>query len=551
MTARAATNGTANGKHEPHRPKAVNLDAERATIGSALRDNTVIPSIRRTGLCVEDFYSDANGKIWDTILLLREDGRGADLVTLAELLCQRNLIRDVRYPYLADLLEAAPTAANAEYYAKIVVEKSRRRALARLGEQLERQADGPLGSTEELLNRASSEIASIRGAGPAPVFSLARMTAREFFEAEFPLEYLIEEVLAAGQPSIKGAMQKGMKTTLILEQGISLASGLPFLGKFRVPKPVRVGIISLESGHAVIQETVKRIAKAKNWESEDNDNLRFCFDRIRLDDPRHVDAIRRFVEEEELQLLDIDPAYLTMPIGDNAGNLFSMGEFLGKLTDLGQETGCTMEIVHHLRKNSANPFSPPSLEDLAWSGFAEWARQGTLISRREKFDPDSDGEHKLWISFGGSAGHSSAWAMDIREGKRTDPEGRRWCAMLKTISIAREQASEDELGERTAKRELKEKAAVKGHRDRTLKAFARFPDGESETALAKAAGMNAQTFGGVLTLLLDEGTVCRCKITKKNKQEYDGFRLRNATLFREDDPDTPTLRQNHSDNLSE
>ena len=66
------------------------------------------------------------------------------------------------------------------------------------------------------------------------------------------------------------------------------------------------------------------------------------------------------------------------------------------------------------------------MSDLAWAGASEIAGQWWLLMRRQAYNPDHAGEHRLWLSIGGRVGHSSLHALDIHEGRRTDPGGRRW-----------------------------------------------------------------------------------------------------------------------------
>src|SRR4051812_14493963 len=100
-----------------------NRDAERCVLGSMLRDNFIINDVVQI-VVPEYFYYDAHQKIYQTISEIYDSGHPVDLVILAEKLKQQNMIEDVGgYPYLAELWEAAPTAANATYYAQIVRDK--------------------------------------------------------------------------------------------------------------------------------------------------------------------------------------------------------------------------------------------------------------------------------------------------------------------------------------------------------------------------------------------------------------------------------------------
>src|SRR5437588_2032824 len=93
-------------------------DAERCLLGGLLRDNVVINDVVNL-VQTENFYFDAHQKIFQGILDLNNKANPVDLVTLAEWLREQKFIEDVGgYAYLGGLWEAAPTAANVEYYAK-------------------------------------------------------------------------------------------------------------------------------------------------------------------------------------------------------------------------------------------------------------------------------------------------------------------------------------------------------------------------------------------------------------------------------------------------
>lgn len=347
---------------------------------------------------------------------------------------------------------------------------------------------------------------------PAP-FNFSRIDTVEFFAATYETEYHIEDLLPADQSVILGGGKKNLKTNLLVGAGISMASGTPFLGKFAVPKPINVGIISVESGEAVLQETARRIAKAYSIEPEQLRGLKWCFERPNMGNALHLDALRRFIEEDELKVLAIDPAYLTLPVGDDAGNLFTVGQYLAPLSELTTKMKCTVAIAHHTKKSVVDPFAPPELEDIAWAGFQEWARAWVLLSRRQKYDPDSPGEHKLWMSAGGSAGHSSLWGLDIYEGSRKDPGGRYWSCHVHSASVVREHAIEEQERQKVEVKQQKASAKIEEHRKAILRELNANPEGLSRTTLSETTGMNPSAVATAVTSLLESGDVARCTLT--------------------------------------
>ena len=101
-----------------------NLEAEQSVLGSILLDNEAAYQIAEI-LQEDDFYRDSHKQIFRGILDLLDREEPADLVTLTNELKQKGNLDNVGgVSYLARVVEAVPTAANVEYYAKIVKDKS-------------------------------------------------------------------------------------------------------------------------------------------------------------------------------------------------------------------------------------------------------------------------------------------------------------------------------------------------------------------------------------------------------------------------------------------
>lgn len=143
-----------------------NRDAERSVLGSMVRDNRAILDVVKH-LRPDDFYLFGHQKIFESATDLHVNkGKPVDLVTLAEYLNEKQLIQDAGgYAYLAELWDAAPSAASAVHYAEIVKQKSIVRHLLHACGDLQKEAYEQNGSATELLDAAERRILEIAEMG--------------------------------------------------------------------------------------------------------------------------------------------------------------------------------------------------------------------------------------------------------------------------------------------------------------------------------------------------------------------------------------------------
>lgn len=101
-----------------------NTEAEQAVLGAVfLRPATI--SIASEVLGPDDFYRTTHQRIFEAMLNLSEKSEPVDLVTVTSELQDRGWLEEIGgVSYLSDLADSSPTAANIEYYSKIVEEKS-------------------------------------------------------------------------------------------------------------------------------------------------------------------------------------------------------------------------------------------------------------------------------------------------------------------------------------------------------------------------------------------------------------------------------------------
>lgn len=144
-------------------------EAEMGVIGSVLRDNQVLNDLLNI-IRPENFYFDAHQKLFQAVIDIYNDGKPVDLTILFETLKTRKQVEDVGgAAYLAELWDAAPTAANAEYYARIVRDKAVVRNLIHANTELLRDAYDGVMSADELLGMAERKVLEIAERGTVGV----------------------------------------------------------------------------------------------------------------------------------------------------------------------------------------------------------------------------------------------------------------------------------------------------------------------------------------------------------------------------------------------
>jgi len=158
-------------------------EAERSVLGSMLRENGVIGDVFQIITKPDAFYADAHQKLFQAIIDLYEKGHPVDTVTLADRLLELKHLEDVgSYAYLAELWDAAPTAANAEYYARIVRDKAIIRNLIHAGNEILRDAYDQSTSADDLLGTAERKILDIAEMGVTGQTTTLQEAIREAYD---------------------------------------------------------------------------------------------------------------------------------------------------------------------------------------------------------------------------------------------------------------------------------------------------------------------------------------------------------------------------------
>jgi replicative DNA helicase len=159
-----------------------NLEAEQAVLGSVLLQAEALVSAMER-LRSEDFYVPSHQLIYEAMIELGEDNQPIDLVTLTANLQNKGQLEEIGgVSYLAKLATGVPTAANIDYYAQIVEEKSLMRRLIRTATEIVQNGYAATDEVSVLLSEAEQRILEISNRRSSSGFISIRDVLMEVFE---------------------------------------------------------------------------------------------------------------------------------------------------------------------------------------------------------------------------------------------------------------------------------------------------------------------------------------------------------------------------------
>ena len=130
-------------------------------LGGILLENQAMNIVVET-LSVEDFYSEANAKIFEAMTELSRRGQPVDQVTLREVLVHSGKLGSVGGDeYLLSLSNTIPSVSNIQAHARIIREKSVIRALILACHEVVSRGYGDYGPIDEYLDQSESSIFAV------------------------------------------------------------------------------------------------------------------------------------------------------------------------------------------------------------------------------------------------------------------------------------------------------------------------------------------------------------------------------------------------------
>ncbi|MFB4471362.1 replicative DNA helicase, partial [Oceanobacillus caeni] len=147
---------TWNERTPPH-----NMEAEQSVIGAVFLEPEAF-STASEKLVPEDFYRAAHQRIFAAMMKLADRGEPIDVITVTSYLNDAKQLDEVGgVVYLTQLAESVPTAANIEYYCKIVEEKALLRRLIRTATDIVTSSFEKEDDVADVLNDAEKGILEV------------------------------------------------------------------------------------------------------------------------------------------------------------------------------------------------------------------------------------------------------------------------------------------------------------------------------------------------------------------------------------------------------
>lgn len=381
-----------------------------------------------------DFYRHDHKLIYRMITKLIEQGKPADVVTVAESLENHGELANVGgLSYLVALAQNTPSAANIRRYAEIVRERGVMRKLVEVGTDIAESAYNPGGrSANDLLDQAEAKVFDIAEAG-------AR-SQQGFLEIKPLLTEVVEridELFSRDNQSDVTGIPTGFadldqKTAGLQPGDLIIVAGRPSMGKtafsinmgenVAIDSGLPVAIFSMEMGGAqLVMRMLGSIGrldqhKIRTGRLQDDDWQKLTYAVGKLNDaPIFIDetpalnalelrARSRRLHRQcgKLGLIIIDYLQLMSSVSSGENRATEISEISRSLKALAKELQVPVIALSQLNRSlEQRPNKRPVMSDLRESGAIEQDADVILfIYRDEVYNPDSQDKGSAEIIIG-------------------------------------------------------------------------------------------------------------------------------------------------------
>jgi len=320
-----------------------NLEAEQCVLGSILLQESMLE--KAIGLLSpDDFYRDAHQEIYAAMLALFERNDPQDLITVSNLLKERNKLERAGGPaYLAGLPDIVPFASRIIHYARIVLEKAiLRRLILTTTEITSRCYEGheDIGKLVEDARRVCDVVAS-----PASLPEKVDLAAA--FSGPPPeLDWVWPGFLAGTVGVLEAAGGTG-KSYWALQAAMAVADGgrnSDLLG-LAPSHAGRVIYLTAEDPEPVLVGRVQALGQFLPAQARDAIAEHLVLMPLA---GRRLDVMAALCAGARLVILDTISRFHTLAENDNG----DMPRLIAELEHLATATGAAVLYLHHVDKSS-------------------------------------------------------------------------------------------------------------------------------------------------------------------------------------------------------
>lgn len=391
-------------------------EAERAVLGSILLLPETCDDVALI-IRPDDFFDPAHQTLFKNILGLHDRGRGIDPMLLIEQLKTSGELELVGgAAYLAEIARAVPTAAHAEYYARIVHEKAMVRSLIFSSTDILRDAYDETIEPREMLSRAEEKIFAILDEKSTSALSsirdvlqdsLMRIDARMKQDASLgglatgfiDFDSMTgglhgsELIILAARPSMgKTALAMNFAEHAALEEQsptlfVSLEMSAIELGDRLLCSVARVNSSRLRNGTITNEDRRKLVEKA----AEISQAPLFVDDSPSRTMTEIAAAARRLKRRDGLGLIVIDYLQLIEPDNPRDPRQEQVAKIARRLKGLARELDVPVLCLSQLnRQAEASKDNKPKLSHLRESGAIEQDADVVMFVHREEYYQTND-----------------------------------------------------------------------------------------------------------------------------------------------------------------
>ena len=162
--------------------------------------------------------------------------------------------------------------------------------------------------------------------------------------------WLVRPVWGINAVGMIAGSAKSYKTWTALELAFSVATGLPFLGKFPVEQSGRTLIYLAEDALPLARSRIEALCEHRKFDIRKLDLHVITAPTVRLDLADHQEKLRQTVAHYKPRLLLLDPLVRLHRLDEN--NASEMSGLLGYLRALQRSLDVAIVLVHHVSKRA-------------------------------------------------------------------------------------------------------------------------------------------------------------------------------------------------------